>query len=100
MRLIKGFVLWNYSRETSVYVIFCLLIVCFIFLTPKSWFERKERLATPMTRLIVQASDLRPDKTSLQQYVREISGNPDATVTDWRAFKNARGDSMYEIDIR
>jgi hypothetical protein len=100
MGLIKKFVLWSYSRETSVYVIFCLLIVAFIFLTPKSWFDRRERLATQMSRIIVQASDFSPEKSILQQRVREISGNPDAVVIDWRAKNNAQGETVYEVDIR
>lgn len=54
MSSIKKLILWEYSRETSVYVIFCLLIVAFIFLTPKSWFEKRERLATYMSRSFVQ----------------------------------------------
>ena len=100
MGLIKKFVLWNYSRETSVYVIFCLLIVAFIFLTPKSWFDKRERLATQTSRLIVQSSDFSPEKNILQQRVRELSGNPEAVVVDWRKKENARGETIYEIDIR
>jgi hypothetical protein len=100
MGLIKKFVLWSYSRETSVYVIFCLLMVAFIFLTPKSWLDRRERLATPISRIIVQASDFSPDKSILQQRIREISGNPDAVIVDWRAKNNAHGETVYEVDIR
>jgi hypothetical protein len=54
MVLIKKFVLWEYSRETSVYVIFCLLIVAFIFLTPKSWFEKREGPATQTLQSVVK----------------------------------------------
>lgn len=97
---LKKIILWNYGRETSVYVIFCLLIVAFIFLTPKSWFDKRERLATQTSRLIVQASDFSPEKSILQQRVREISGNPQAIVVDWRKKQNARGEEIYEIDIR
>jgi hypothetical protein len=100
MELLKKFVLWNYSRETSVYVIFCLLIVVFIFLTPKSWFDKRERLATQTSRLIVQASDFSSEKSILEKRVRELSGNPDAVVIDWREKKNDRGETVYEIDIR
>ena len=100
MSLFKKFILWEYSRETSVYVIFCLLIVAFIFLTPKEWFERRDRLATQTSRLIVQASDFSPEKNILQQRVRDISGNPEAIVVDWREKKNNRGETIYEIDIR
>jgi len=100
MSLFKKFILWEYSRETSVYVIFCLIIVAFIFLTPKEWFERRDRLATQTSRLIVQASDFSPEKNILQQRVRDISGNPEAVVVDWREKKNNRGETVYEVDIR
>lgn len=100
MEQIKRLILWNYSRETSVYVIFCLLIVAFIFLTPKTWFERKERLATQTSRVIVQASDFSPEKGILQQRVRDVSGIPDAVVVGWREKKNSRGETIYEVDIR
>ena len=100
MSLFKKFILWEYSRETSVYVIFCLLIVAFIFLTPKEWFERRDRLATQTSRIIVQASDFSPEKNILQQRVRDISGNPEAIVVDWREKKNNRGETIYEVDIR
>ncbi|QYO66591.1 hypothetical protein [Leptolyngbya sp. 7M] len=54
MNLIKKFILWEYSRETSVYVIFCLVIVAFIFLTPKSWFEKRDRPATRTDAIAVK----------------------------------------------
>jgi len=98
--LLRKFVLWEYSRETSVYVIFCLLIIAFIFLTPKTWFERRDRLATQTSRLIVQASDFSPEKNILQQRVRDLSGDPDAVVVDWREKRNNRGETVYEVDIR
>ncbi|MEO5857351.1 MAG: hypothetical protein ABIR33_00225 [Pyrinomonadaceae bacterium] len=100
MSLFKKFILWEYSRETSIYVIFCLMIVAFIFLTPKQWFERRDRLATQTSRLIVQATDFSPEKNILQQRVRDISGNPEAVVVDWREKKNNRGETVYEVDIR
>ena len=75
---LRNLILWNHDRETSVYVIFCLLIVAFIFLTPKSWFDRPEKLATQTSRLIVQQSDFSPDRSVLEKRVREISGNANA----------------------
>lgn len=100
MGTLKKLIQWEYSRETSVYVIFCLLIVAFIFLTPKSYFEKRDRLATQTTRLIVQASDFSNEKEILQQRVRDLSGNPLAVVVDVREKKNARGETIFEIDIR
>ncbi|HKX82966.1 MAG TPA: hypothetical protein VJL58_02000 [Pyrinomonadaceae bacterium] len=98
--VLKKLILWSYSRETSVYVIFCLLIVAFIFLTPKTWFDKREKLATQTSRLIVQAKDFSPDKAILEKHVRELSGNPNAEIIDFREKRNGRGEVVYEIDIR
>jgi hypothetical protein len=100
MEQLKRFILWDYSRETSVYVIFCLLIVAFIFLTPKSWFDKREKLATQTSRLVVQAADFTPDQAELRKRVREISGNPNAEVVETREKQNSRGEKVYEIEIR
>ncbi|MBC7898654.1 MAG: hypothetical protein H7070_01255 [Saprospiraceae bacterium] len=54
LNLIRKFVMWNFDRETSQYLIFCLLIVSFIFLTPKAWFNKPERPATQTQRVVVQ----------------------------------------------
>lgn len=100
MALIKKFVLWSYGRETSVYVIFCLLIVAFIFLTPKSWFDKHEPVATQTSRLIVKQEDFSPDRAVLEKRVRELSGRPDAVIVATRQRKNDTGETIYEIDIR
>jgi hypothetical protein len=98
--IINRLVFWSYSRETSVYVVFCLLIVAFIFLTPKSWFDKKERLATQTSRLIVQRSDLFPDRNALKERVKELSGDPNAEIVEIRERKNGDGETIYEIEIR
>lgn len=92
--------MWDYGRETSVYVIFCLLIVAFIFLTPKSWFDKRERLATQTSRVIVQASEYSPDQAVLEQHIREISGNSNAKIVATREKVNKRGEKVYEVDFR
>jgi len=97
---IKKIVLWNYERGTWQYDIFCLLIIAFIFLTPKTWFEKREKLATQTARLVVQAEDFSPEKNEMEKRVKELSGNPNAEVLQWSKKKNARGETFYEIDIR
>lgn len=98
--LIKKFVLWNYDRETSVYLIFCLLIVAFIFLTPKTWFDKREKLATQTSRLIVKAQDFSPVESERKKKVREMSGNPNAEIVDLKEKRDAGGELIYEIEIR
>ena len=61
MGVFKRAVLWDYGRETSIYVIFCLLIVAFIFLTPGRG-SISGKAATQTSRLIVKAEDFSPDR--------------------------------------
>jgi hypothetical protein len=67
----KNIILWSYERASWQWDVLCLLIVAFIFLTPKVWFERDEKLATQTSRLIVKAEDFSPDKTEMEKRVRE-----------------------------
>jgi hypothetical protein len=43
IRLIKKSFLWTYARNTWQWDVLCVLILIFIFLTPKSWFATGER---------------------------------------------------------
>ena len=69
---IKKFILWNYERGTWQYDIFCLLIIAFIFLTPKAWFEKREKLATQNARLIVKTEDFTRE-ASKQKTIKKSS---------------------------
>ena len=42
----KNIINWNYERGTWQYDVLCLLIIAFIFLTPKTWFNIDKTLAT------------------------------------------------------
>jgi hypothetical protein len=53
----RNVILWNHERGTWQYDVFCLLIIAFIFLTPKAWFKGKERDTTPRMLSVVQAED-------------------------------------------
>jgi hypothetical protein len=83
----KNFILWNYERGTWQYDIFCLLIIAFVFLTPKAWFEKREKLATQTSRLIVKAEDFPLEKNQLEKRVKELSGNENAEILDWHEKK-------------
>ena len=96
----KDFILWKFDRETSQYLIFCLLIVAFIFLTPNDLFDKREEVATQTLRLIVQAKDFSPDQAVLEKNVRKLSGRADAKIVNLRERRSAGGETFYEIDIR
>ena len=49
----KSVVLWNHERGTWQYDIFCLMIIAFIFLTPKAWFEKPDRATQTMSAAVM-----------------------------------------------
>lgn len=100
MGRLKRIILWDYSRETSVYVIFCLLIVAFIFLTPKSWFESRERLTSSATRIILKSSDFPGGRSEIEGKIREFTGNPNVTIADFRETTTSNGEKIFVVDVR
>lgn len=96
----KNFIQWNYERGSWQYDVFCLLIVAFIFLTPKAWFEKRERLATQTARLVVKAQDFPLERNDWEKRVRELSGNPNAEIADFHERQDSNGDKFYEIEIK
>ena len=98
--MLKDIILWKYERASPQWDVLCLLCLAFIFLTPKAWFDKKETLATQTSRLIVKAEDFSTEKIQMEKQVKEMSGNPNAEILNWREKKNAKGETIYEIDIR
>lgn len=97
----KKIILWSYERASWQWDVLCLLIVAFIFLTPKAWFERKERLATQTSRLVVKAQDFPiSERAEMEKRVKEISGNDNAEIVTWREKQTPKGEVFYEIEIR
>lgn len=97
---LKNIIQWNYQRGSWQWDVLCIVILIFIFLTPKAWFDKKEKLATQTSRLIVKADDFTKDRSILDGKVKELSGNPNAEIIDWREVKDSKGNSFYEIDIK
>lgn len=96
--MLKDIILWRYERASWQWDLLCFLIILFIFLTPKQWFEKRE--ATRVSRLVVKTKDFSPDKSELERRVKELSGNPDAEILEWHEKRDAEGETVYEIDIR
>ena len=100
---------WNYARNTWQWDMLCVVILIFIFLTPKSWFENSERRTLPAHQSPT-ASTLRvgpevienaKDRGQLEQRLREFTGRPDARVLEVRKVVNRDGKTTgYEVDIR
>lgn len=106
---IKKMFLWNYARNTWQWDILCVLILVFIFLTPKSWFEGSERRAarghqTPATTTVLlgaEVVDNELDRSHLEQRVRTLSGRSDAQIVAVRKVLDKDGKTVgYQVDIR
>lgn len=56
----KRIIFWDYERGTWQYDLMCMLIVAFIFLSPKAWFESPGRKATAPPPSAVKTADQLP----------------------------------------
>ncbi len=106
---IKKVFFWSYARNTWQWDVLCVLILTFIFLTPKSWFETSElqsRMAHPIpvaaTLLLgpeVVASET--DRSDIERRVRALTGRPEAEVLAVRQRRDSQGKVVaLEVDIR
>ena len=99
--MVKDIILWKYERASPQWDVLCVLCLVFIFLTPKAWFDKKETLSANQTaRLIVKTDGFPTEKSEMEKRVRDLSGNPNAEILNWREKQDAKGDTFYEIEIR
>jgi hypothetical protein len=106
---LKKLFFWNYERNTWQWDMLCVVILIFIFLTPKSWFENSERRgyfrhqSQPASILLVgpELIENAQDKGQVEQLVREFTGRKDVQVVDVRKVVGKDGRTRgYEVDIR
>jgi hypothetical protein len=57
----KRIINWGYDRGTWQYDVLCLIILAFIFLTPKTWFVRVATFATQTASTVVEQGDRSTD---------------------------------------
>jgi hypothetical protein len=107
--VLKKMFFWNYARNTWQWDALCVLILIFIFLTPKSWFTNSERRLVDghqkptISTLLVSAEVIENEKDTvkLQERVRAVTGRSDAQVVAVRKQMGADGRVLgYEVDIR
>ncbi len=106
---IKKLFLWNYARNTWQWDILCVLILVFIFLTPKRWLEGGERQAdrrhpSPATTTVLlgaEVVDNELDRSHLEKRVRTLSGQSGAQIVAVRKVQDKDGKTVgYQVDIR
>jgi hypothetical protein len=107
---IKRIILWSYGRTSWQYDVLCVLILAFIFLTPKTWFDEGEldrgqmhqRSDKAVRKLLISSENLgqNPDPQAVERDVQKITGRSDLRVRGWRVLRADDGSvAAYEVDI-
>ena len=106
---LKKIFFWNYERNTWQWDVLCVVILIFIFLTPKSWLGSGERprvvphqsAATTTLILGPEVVANEEDKAQIEDRVRVMSGRSDAEVVNVRKVVDQNGRTLrFEVDIR
>lgn len=111
LKVFKRIVFWSYGRTTWQYDVLCVLILAFVFLTPKGWFEwgkldsscaHQKRLEAARQLLVraPEAAAAQPDARDVERCAKQITDNPNLRVTGWRKVQSVDGRTVaYEVDI-
>jgi hypothetical protein len=101
----KKIAFWTYPRTSWQWDVLCVLILVFIFLTPRSWFENSAYQRTHMgqTTTVVSTDVVgsQLDKAEIERRARVQTGRPRAQVSAVRERTDDSGKLIaYEVDIR
>lgn len=109
LAVLRKLFFWNYARNTWQWDVLCVVILIFIFLTPKSWFENGERQAlsthqNPIATTVVVGAELienAEDRGQVERAIRTLTNRPQAQVLNVRSVQGSDGKTRaYEVDIR
>ena len=96
----KKVVFWNYSRTSWQWDVLCVLILAFIFLTPKSWFVSHPPIQTAVI-LAEAVVDKREDSPEIAQRARQQLNRANGQVVLPIRVRRDHGKVIaYEVDIR
>ncbi|HEX8708482.1 MAG TPA: hypothetical protein VF723_09590 [Pyrinomonadaceae bacterium] len=117
--IFKSLFFWSYARNTWQYDVLCALILAFIFLTPKAWFDggaplKGQFISEPGPRwkhqnpvaskiLLVGANDLTAGRArdEAESGIRAGACGRDREVEKASAASGVSGQGVaYEVDIR
>ena len=101
----KKIAFWNYSRTSWQWDVLCVLILAFIFLTPKSWFETsayRQTHSVPTTVAVaVDVLGNQLDRAEIDRRARQRANRPTGQIDSVRQLNDASGKVIaYEVDIR
>jgi len=109
LNVLRKLFFWNYARNTWQWDVLCVVILIFIFLTPKSWFENSERRGlaahqNPAASTVLVSPELienADDTGQVEQVVRTLTGRAEVRVLKVRKVFDKEGKTRgYEVDIR
>jgi hypothetical protein len=107
--MLRKLFFWNYARNTWQWDVLCVVILIFIFLTPKSWFENGERRAlslhqNPVASTVLVGAELvanADDRAQVEEVMRTVTNRPNVQVVSVRPVVGTDGKTRaYEVDIR
>lgn len=100
----KKIAFWNYSRTSWQWDVLCVLILAFIFLTPKSWFVSTPVRIPPVQTAMILTADLvdkSQDNPEIIRRAKEQLKRPNGQVIlPIRARVDDGKVVAYEVDIR
>ena len=100
----RKIVFWNYPRTSWQWDVLCVVILIFIFLTPKSWFANTSyRCPEAHTIVVIDAETLGPQpvKAEIERRAKVVAQCPDAREVKIRSQVDSAGKiKAYEVDIR
>jgi hypothetical protein len=102
---VKKVVFWTYPRTSWQWDVLCVLILVFIFLTPKSWFANAafQPAQTNKTTVVMNTDVVgaQLDRTEIERRAKQLAGRPEGAVTEVREQRDVSGRLIaYEVDIR
>ena len=101
----KRIIFWTYPRTSWQWDVLCVLILVFIFLTPKSWFENTafKRSHAAQTTVVISTDVVanQSDRGEIGRLAKQAAGRSDAQVLAVRERRDGSGKlTAYEVDIR
>jgi hypothetical protein len=101
---LKKIFFWNYARNTWQWDLLCVVILIFIFLTPKAWFEGSERTRNTVHQTVVLSPEVvndEADKGKIEQRVKALTGRSKVEILGVRRVTDSDGKTTsFEVDIR
>ena len=95
---VRKITFWNYSRTSWQWDVLCVLILVFIFLTPKSWFANTNTVTVLVLGTEVVASQA--DKAELGRRAKQVAKRPNGEIIEIRPLSADGKITGYEVDIR